>query len=81
MEAAKKELNNVEIADSRVDFLRKMIVSAGSHKIVPISVANLLNILESAERLAALERHLYNLTSNTYKIKAQPTQPVPTQVL
>lgn len=65
----KRPLNNAEIADNKVDKVRKLIVAAGQHKMIPITVSDLLTVLDSLERLSALERHLYNLTS-LYKANA-----------
>lgn len=61
-------MENVKVADEKVNRLRK-IISFTQAKFVPISVVELVEYLECFERLAALERHLYNLTSNSYAQK------------
>lgn len=69
-------LNNAQIADNRVGHLRKLLVVAGQNKSVAVSVNTLLILLESMERLAAIERHLYNLTSMTYRKTEQQEETV-----
>lgn len=59
-------MDNVTIADKKVARVRSMLAGAGSHKVVPVTLPELVELLESLERLAALERHLYNLTFNAY---------------
>lgn len=62
--------DNVVIADERVARIRFILAQTGDKKIIPIKVTELLDYLHSLERLAVLERHLYNLTSDGYKIYA-----------
>lgn len=62
--------DNVEIADKLVSRIRNIVIKIGDKKFVPIAMEELIAMLQSLERLATLERHLYNLTSNGYKIYA-----------
>lgn len=62
--------DNVKIADDVVAKVRKILASATDKKLVPIRVEDLLECLQAVERLSILERHLYNLTSNGYKLYA-----------
>lgn len=57
---------NVNLVDKRIDKLRGILAANANRKVAPISLDELLNILECLERLSAVERHLYNLTSHAY---------------
>lgn len=59
-------MNNVKVADQKVERLRFVISKMAQHKFAPIAIDELLGYLECMERLAAVERHLYNITSNSY---------------
>lgn len=62
--------DNVKIADDQVSKVRSLLANAGDRKLIPIKSVDLLDCLHSLERLATLERHLYNLCSNGYKLYA-----------
>lgn len=62
--------DNVQIADESVSKIRTMLVSAGDKRLVPIQTMELVDVLHKLERLAVLERHLYNLCSDGYKYNA-----------
>lgn len=57
-------MENVKIADTKVAKMRHSIANA--KKVVGTPVDEMIGYLHCLERLAALERHLYNLTSNGY---------------
>jgi hypothetical protein len=57
-------MENVKIADARVAQIRKTI--ANSKKVAGVPIEELVGYLQCLERLAHLERHLYNLTSDGY---------------
>lgn len=58
-------MQNVKIADTHVDRLRMIIYECKGKSHIRVSVDEAVGYLQSLERLAALERHLYNLTSDT----------------
>ena len=60
-------MQNVKIADDKVSKLRSQLSEAFGRPTVQISVDDVVGYLQSLERLAALERHLYNLISNGYR--------------
>lgn len=62
---------NVKIADDGVAKMRTMLTAAEGKRLVPIQTQDLIEFLHQLERLAILERHLYNLCSNGYKQYAQ----------
>lgn len=62
--------DNVKIADERVSRIRYILSKTTDQKIVGIKIEELLDYLHCLERLAVLERHLYNLTSDGYKVYA-----------
>lgn len=66
---------NVKIADDTVGRIRAIIIAAMGKKVMPVPTDTLLATLESLERLAVLERHLYNLTSQAYHDQNNRTQP------
>lgn len=63
--------DNVKIADEGVSKMRTVLKAAEGKRLVPIQTQDLIEFLHKLERLAVLERHLYNLTSNGYQIYAQ----------
>lgn len=59
-------MKNVKIADQKVDLLRARLIETGQKPTIRLTIDEALGYLQSLERLAALERHLQNLTSDTY---------------
>jgi hypothetical protein len=62
--------DNVEVADKLVKRIRHILVQTEGKKIIPIKTEELIDYLQSMERLAVLERHLVNLCSDGYKVYA-----------
>lgn len=59
-------MENVNVADQKVSRLRALIVNSAGKGVVALPIDEAIGYLQCIERLAAIERHLYNLTSNGY---------------
>lgn len=62
-------MNNVKVADEAVNRVRSVIINApvtSPSEPVGIIIKDLVMVLDCLERLAVIERHLYNLTSRAY---------------
>ena len=59
-------MDNVRIADAKVIKLRTVLKDSFGKRAIAVSMDDAVGYLQSLERLAAVERHLYNLTSNGY---------------
>lgn len=60
-------MNNVLIADNQVERMRSICTAAAKDNEFQISKEDLIDILTCLERLASIERHLYNLVSPAYE--------------
>lgn len=61
-------MQNVKVADNMVERTRDLIASSTvGDPVREIRVQDLIDILESLERLATIERHLANLVSPAYE--------------
>jgi hypothetical protein len=64
-------MNNARVADDIVQRVRAYIVNApvtSPSEPVGIILKDLIQILDCLERLAILERHIYNLASDAYEM-------------
>ena len=59
-------MENVKIADEKVTRLRHIIAGAGEKTKIVLLIDELVGYLQAMERLAALERTLSNITSDTF---------------
>jgi hypothetical protein len=57
---------NVKVADQCVETLNLILKDIGTRRAIPVPVDALILYLKCMERLAALERHLFNLTSDSH---------------
>lgn len=60
-------MNNTIIADNQVEKMRSLVVRASKEKEFVMTIEDMIDTLTCLERLAALERHLYNLVSLAYE--------------